>query len=211
MAFDVSGLRDSIRHERTGWLADEKTFDQTLRYAFDILSEPGAAARIGSECRAWSTQLSWSATGDRFRGVLAGEEQRLRYGAEDRTARADIVAMVTLTEAAAKVFDTSKLRATDQANFCSACVDSEVVSPLRLLLPGADDSDASRVVHRASGGALTGVHGDGVTLGLARPMDLLTWNGFGDPHNFRRADTVLHCPHHTSPALDLEAPSAVIG
>jgi len=199
VAFDVSGLRDSVLHEHTGWLTNEQTLDQTLTDALDLLSSSSTATRIGSECRAWSTQLTWSATGDRLRAILAQEAQRPGSRIQSRSARADLVAMVTLNAATAQRFDTSQLRFTDQTNFCPLCVTSEVVEPFRILLPGADENDALRLVQRIGGGAIS----DGLTVTLARPMDLLTWNGFGTPHNYRPPGSVHYCPRQAAEATFL--------
>jgi len=78
-------------------------------------------------------------------------------------------------------------------------VTSEVVEPFRILLPGADENDALRLVQRIGGGAIS----DGLTVTLARPMDLLTWNGFGTPHNYRPPGSVHYCPRQAAEATFL--------
>jgi len=68
VAYDVDGLRDSVRHGETGWLvrADERIEDVTER-AIQELTEPIRRAEISAACRAWAEQFNW----DRSAGQLS--------------------------------------------------------------------------------------------------------------------------------------------
>jgi glycosyltransferase involved in cell wall biosynthesis len=68
VAYDVDGLRDSVRHGETGWLvkADERIEDVTER-AIQELTEPVRRAEISAACRAWAAQFDW----DRSAGQLS--------------------------------------------------------------------------------------------------------------------------------------------
>jgi glycosyltransferase involved in cell wall biosynthesis len=72
IARDVPGLRDSIRHEQTGWLTDDPAVDSADRLAeveqrlvFEIdaaltrLDEPEIRVQMFEHCRAWASEFSW--------------------------------------------------------------------------------------------------------------------------------------------------------
>ena len=69
VARDVPGLRDSVRHETTGWLLDEVGHDLGavqarllvgIESALDELDDPVRREEIAAECRAWAAQFSWT-------------------------------------------------------------------------------------------------------------------------------------------------------
>src|SRR5262249_40396649 len=96
---DVDGLRDSVRPGRTGWLmgqdvAMDSTADggpngsmngprngptngptngsgDALDRALDDPAHPAAAARMGTECRAWAGRFDWAVTGQRMADLAA--------------------------------------------------------------------------------------------------------------------------------------------
>jgi glycosyltransferase involved in cell wall biosynthesis len=68
VARDVPGLRDSVRHEETGWLLPEPTSDLTavqarllvgIENALDELGDPERRAEISADCRRWAAQFQW--------------------------------------------------------------------------------------------------------------------------------------------------------
>jgi glycosyltransferase involved in cell wall biosynthesis len=68
VARDVPGLRDSVRHERTGWLLPEPTLDLAatqarllvgIDTALEELDDPERRAEISSACRTWAGQFDW--------------------------------------------------------------------------------------------------------------------------------------------------------
>jgi glycosyltransferase involved in cell wall biosynthesis len=69
VARDVPGLRDSVRHEHTGWLMPEPTIDLSavqarllvgIECALDELEDPERRSEISSECRSWAAQFDWA-------------------------------------------------------------------------------------------------------------------------------------------------------
>jgi glycosyltransferase involved in cell wall biosynthesis len=60
VAYDVDGLRDSIRDGQTGWLVKtgEHIEDVTER-ALKELAEPARRADIAAACRGWARQFDW--------------------------------------------------------------------------------------------------------------------------------------------------------
>ena len=60
VAYDVDGLRDSVRDGQTGWLvkAGEHIEDVTER-ALKELADPARRAEIAAACRRWASQFDW--------------------------------------------------------------------------------------------------------------------------------------------------------
>jgi glycosyltransferase involved in cell wall biosynthesis len=60
VAYDVDGLRDSVRDGETGWLvkAGERIEDVTER-ALKELADPARRAEMAAACRRWASQFDW--------------------------------------------------------------------------------------------------------------------------------------------------------
>jgi glycosyltransferase involved in cell wall biosynthesis len=68
VARDVPGLRDSVRHERTGWLVPEPATDLSavqarllvgIESALVELDDPERRHEISSACQEWAAQFDW--------------------------------------------------------------------------------------------------------------------------------------------------------
>jgi glycosyltransferase involved in cell wall biosynthesis len=68
VARDVPGLRDSVRHEHTGWLLPEPVADLSavqarllvgIERALDELEDPERRSEISDACRSWAAQFDW--------------------------------------------------------------------------------------------------------------------------------------------------------
>jgi glycosyltransferase involved in cell wall biosynthesis len=66
----VPGLRDSVRHEATGWLLPEPVADLAavqarllvgIERALDELEDPERRNEISEDCRSWAAQFDWDA------------------------------------------------------------------------------------------------------------------------------------------------------
>lgn len=69
---DVDGLRDSVRHGQTGWLAEDgddvaDTIDTALRH----LADEDAAAVMAKACQEWAARFDWTDSGRRFCRLVA--------------------------------------------------------------------------------------------------------------------------------------------
>jgi glycosyltransferase involved in cell wall biosynthesis len=75
VAFDVEGLRDSIRDGSTGWLvrAGESLAD-VVECALKELADPERRADIADACRAWAAQFTWDAAVARMAARLIEED-----------------------------------------------------------------------------------------------------------------------------------------
>ncbi|MBO9520415.1 MAG: glycosyltransferase family 4 protein [Nocardioidaceae bacterium] len=68
VARDVPGLRDSVRHQRTGWLLPEPVTDLAavqarllvgIDSALDELEDPERRDEISASCRDWASRFDW--------------------------------------------------------------------------------------------------------------------------------------------------------
>lgn len=73
VAYDVDGLRDSVRHGETGWLVHEgESLSEVVDKALVELSDPLRAERIRSNCRAWAARFTWQRSGSAMAHLVAG-------------------------------------------------------------------------------------------------------------------------------------------
>ncbi|WP_243742560.1 glycosyltransferase family 4 protein [Actinorugispora endophytica] len=64
VAYDVDGLRDSVRHGETGWLVREgEDLADVIAHALDELGDPVRAAEIRRACREWAAGFTWERSG----------------------------------------------------------------------------------------------------------------------------------------------------
>jgi glycosyltransferase involved in cell wall biosynthesis len=72
VAYDVDGLRDSIRDGQTGWLvkAGEHIEDVTER-ALKELDDPARSAEIAAACRSWARQFDWDTSAAQMTALIS--------------------------------------------------------------------------------------------------------------------------------------------
>jgi glycosyltransferase involved in cell wall biosynthesis len=77
VAYDVEGLRDSVRDGETGWLAraGERIEDVTER-ALKELADPVRQAEMAAACRAWARRFDWDVSAGRFANLIAAATGR---------------------------------------------------------------------------------------------------------------------------------------
>lgn len=68
LAFDVSGLRDTVRHGITGHLAQSP--DELADAWLALAADPERRERLGAAAREWALGFTWDRTVDRLEGVL---------------------------------------------------------------------------------------------------------------------------------------------
>ncbi|RCV55892.1 glycosyltransferase family 4 protein [Marinitenerispora sediminis] len=74
VAYDVDGLRDSVRDGWTGWLVrDGQSLAEVVHRALVELSDPARAAEIRRACRAWASRFTWERTGTAMAALIAAE------------------------------------------------------------------------------------------------------------------------------------------
>ncbi|MFE9242806.1 glycosyltransferase family 4 protein [Nocardiopsis sp. NPDC006938] len=92
VAYDVDGLRDSVRDGETGWLVREgQTLEDVVSRALSELSDPRRAEEVRRACRTWASRFTWEASGARMTRLVAAElgldaPARTAIGTPDPTA-----------------------------------------------------------------------------------------------------------------------------
>ncbi|WP_283139833.1 glycosyltransferase family 4 protein [Rhizohabitans arisaemae] len=77
VAYDVEGLRDSIRHGETGWLVREgEELADVVDRALKELADPLRRAEVGQACRSWASRFTWERTGAAVGELLVAEPGR---------------------------------------------------------------------------------------------------------------------------------------
>ncbi|MDP4505578.1 glycosyltransferase family 4 protein [Nonomuraea turcica] len=76
VAYDVAGLRDSVRHGVTGWLVREgETLPDVVERALKELSDPARRTEVADACRAWAREFTWARTGASITGLILAKLQ----------------------------------------------------------------------------------------------------------------------------------------
>ncbi|MGD0557730.1 MAG: glycosyltransferase family 4 protein [Streptosporangiaceae bacterium] len=71
VAFDVEGLRDSIRDGETGWLVrDGESLADVTERALKELADPARRDQIAAACRAWAAGFTWDSSADQMAKLL---------------------------------------------------------------------------------------------------------------------------------------------
>ncbi|MET8155971.1 glycosyltransferase family 4 protein [Sphaerisporangium sp. NPDC005289] len=74
VAYDVAGLRDSVRDGVTGWLVrDGESLADVVDRALKELADPVRRAEVQRACRSWAAEFSWGRTGARMTGLITAE------------------------------------------------------------------------------------------------------------------------------------------
>ncbi|NUT43267.1 MAG: glycosyltransferase family 4 protein [Thermoactinospora sp.] len=74
VAYDVAGLRDSVRDGVTGWLVTEdETLANVVERSLKRLSDPVLREETARHCRSWSASFSWHGTGESFAQLITAE------------------------------------------------------------------------------------------------------------------------------------------
>ncbi|MFL1426658.1 MULTISPECIES: glycosyltransferase family 4 protein [unclassified Nocardiopsis] len=74
VAYDVDGLRDSVRDGETGWLVREgEELADVVSRALKELSDPHRRAAVRRACRAWADRFTWEASGAEMTRLVARE------------------------------------------------------------------------------------------------------------------------------------------
>jgi hypothetical protein len=144
VAYDVPGLRDSVRHGTTGWLVRHgQTLAGALSDALQELSDPDRRAQIEAAAKAWAGAFSWDSSADRLAGVLLAEMKYRQLGKLERRQAVDLATVASWqAELAAELVPVLKsgLRSTD-------IVVSDA-NGVRALLVGCDEIGAVKALSR---------------------------------------------------------------
>lgn len=76
VAYDVAGLRDSVRHGVTGWLVqDGERLADTVERALKELADPRRRAEISRACQTWAGEFTWARTGASMTALIVANLQ----------------------------------------------------------------------------------------------------------------------------------------
>jgi hypothetical protein len=144
VAYDVPGLRDSVRDKITGWLTQPGTsLATTVATALDELADPYRRHCIADQCRRWAARFSWDASAERLAAVLLSELSRRDQGGPNRRRPIDLATVAWWpsddAEEVARLLRKT-LRATD--------VISMGADGLSVLLTGCDEVGAMKALQR---------------------------------------------------------------
>lgn len=170
VALQAPGVRDSVVHERTGWLVQRpQDFGQALIETLHQLADEVRAQEFAQRCQAWAGCFSWDRAAELLAGVVLhqiGVERTRRAGRRQRRyARSDITTVARYPNPAPTGTE-YRLRTTDEVRV----IDQHT----HVLLGGCDELDALTVLER-----LGVPHGD---VRLADRTDLLAGPGGAPMH-----------------------------
>lgn len=144
VAYDVPGLRDSVRDGITGWLVPaDRDLTIPLEHALSELSDPARREAIAEQARRWAGRFTWDATAERMAGVLLSEigRARLRTGSRRQASDLSTVAWWPPEDADAVEGPVRQgLRVTD--------VLRRDEDGVRVLFTGCDEMTAARALER---------------------------------------------------------------
>lgn len=82
VAFDLSGLAESVLHGKTGYLA--RGDDEFVAYSLELLEDPEMRAEMGRNAREWASEFDWGRTADDTLQVLASVAGRYELSTPGR-------------------------------------------------------------------------------------------------------------------------------
>jgi glycosyltransferase involved in cell wall biosynthesis len=144
VAYDVPGLRDSVRDGRTGWLVPAgHDLAPALINALSELADPARRRAYADEAQRWAQRFSWDASAERLARVLLGEVKWRRHGSPSRRRSVDISTVASWPAEAVAAMDGHlhrALRLTDAL--------STGEKGIRALLNGCDEVGAALALRR---------------------------------------------------------------
>ena len=169
VAYDVPGLRDSVRDEVTGWLVPPGPgLAGALINALDELTDQDRQRLIADRSRAWARRFSWDASAERLAGVLLSEVARREQGSPFRRRSVDLATIASWPPDIAGELAPLLRKALRVTDVISIGEDG-----LRVLLTGCDEVGAARALQR--------VPVPPATLRLATTTGILCGTGEDDP------------------------------
>jgi glycosyltransferase involved in cell wall biosynthesis len=144
VAFDVPGLRDSVRDGLTGWLIPTgEALATGLATALDELAETRRQKLLADQCRQWAQRFTWDASAERLARVLLSEITRTEQGRPSRRSPVQLAAVAWWPAGVAHEVEPllrKALRVTD--------VITRHEDGLRVLLIGCDELGAAKALQR---------------------------------------------------------------
>jgi glycosyltransferase involved in cell wall biosynthesis len=144
VAYDVPGLRDSVRDGRTGWLVPTtQSLAQALADALSELTDPARRRSYATEAQRWAQRFSWDASAERLARVLLGEIRWRRHGCPSRRRPIDISTVASWPAEAIGAMNGHLHRGLRLTDALDTGEDG-----MRALLNGCDEVSAARALRR---------------------------------------------------------------
>jgi glycosyltransferase involved in cell wall biosynthesis len=144
VAYDVPGLRDSVRDQVTGWLVPSGCgLGTVLMKALDELTDPDRQRIMADRCRAWASRFSWDASAERLAGLLVSESARKAQGNPSRRKTIHLATVAWWSTGDAEAVS-GLLRKTLRVTDMITCGDDRVAA----LLTGCDEFGAVTALQR---------------------------------------------------------------
>jgi len=145
LAYDVPGLRDSVRDKVTGWLVQPgEGLAAPLMSALRQLCDPRRRQLMAGQCRRWAQRFSWDVTAERLAAALLSEITRKGQRAPTRRGPIDLATVASWApgeqDGELERQLRKALRVTD--------VISNGPEGLRVLLTGCDELGAASALRR---------------------------------------------------------------
>ena len=145
LAYDVPGLRDSVREKVTGWLVPPgQDLAGPLTAALEEVSDPARQQAMADASRRWAGRFSWDSTAERLARVLLSELNRKDQ--PDRSRR-EAVDIATVASWLPGQLDDDLERSLRKALRVTDLI-TRRDSGVSVLLAGCDEVGASRVLQR---------------------------------------------------------------
>lgn len=169
VAYDVPGLRDSVRDGVTGWLARPGSdLAGAIAGALDELASPARQQAMATACRQWAASFAWDQTAQRLAQVVWSEMMRKSHDGPSLRRPIDLAAVAAWPSDQAEEAESQlrkHLRVTD--------VITRDAAGLQVLLTGCDELGAASALGRVAIAPRS--------LRLATTAEMLRGSGEGSP------------------------------
>ena len=144
LAFDVPGLRDSVRNGLTGWLvAPDQGLVTPLTRALEELADSRRQKAFADQCRRWASRFTWDSSAERLAAVLLSESARRD---QPGLSRRDPVDLATVASWPAGQVDEDVRRLRKTLRVTDQITDNQ--NGLSVLLSGCDEVGALAALQR---------------------------------------------------------------
>jgi hypothetical protein len=145
LAYDVPGLRDSVRDKVTGWLVPPgQGLAEPLTSALEELSDPVRQKVMMEQCQRWARGFSWDDSAERLARVMLSEIMRTEQGSGSRRKACDLNTIASWPPG--QIDDDTERRLRKALRVTDVITSGEY--GLRVLLVGCDEVGAAAALRR---------------------------------------------------------------
>jgi glycosyltransferase involved in cell wall biosynthesis len=145
VAYDVAGLRDSVRDKVTGWLVPAgQELAGALTGALEELANPVRQRVMMEQCVRWARGFSWDASAERLARVVLSEIMRTEQGGPSRRKACDLSTVASWPPG--QIDDDTERRLRKALRVTDVISRGEY--GLRVLLVGCDEVGAAAALQR---------------------------------------------------------------